>query len=117
MFPLPCRHTATDTPKLVSRRAVGADSRSRLGIALRHTVRLDLNEPIRIDEALDLYKGAGALDLREHFAMSASGFLPARDVCQHPSLPDDLVHGGPHIRDRLSDDLVAALRLSVNCPP
>src|SRR5688572_25227948 len=68
-------------------------------------VGLDLDQPVRIDEARHLKHGRGRADVAEELAMHAAGRLPMGDVHEIDAGADDVLQGRPGILKRLLDDL------------
>src|SRR5258708_6969898 len=79
-----------------------------------NTVRLDLYQPLAVDQPLHFHERARRFHLGKHLAMCARRFFPTRDIGQHDSRADHALQAEAGVRDRLGNDFEAALRLAVD---
>src|SRR5262245_28939943 len=84
---------------------VGHHRNAPSGVTFRHTVRLQLHQPIAIDEPFDFDEGVGWLDVAEKLPVRTRRRLPTSDIGKHHPRPNEGGQGAASLGDRLRDDL------------
>ena len=84
------RHVA-DSPRLGLAVARRARDLLPLRLTFGHSTRLDLDQPIRINEPRHLHDRVGRTDRAEEFAMHAGHRFPILDAGEQGPCPNDLL--------------------------
>jgi hypothetical protein len=82
-------------------------------VAENDAIRLDFNEPARIDEAGNFDEGAGRLELGEQFLVRFRRIAPGLDIREHDPGPDDIAHTQTGCAQSAGNDLQASLGLPI----
>lgn len=74
-------------------------------LTLCYAIRLEFDQPIGIDEPLDLDKGRGGSNRGKEFTMSASRSLPLGNIGQHDTCPNYGIERQSGLNNGLCNDL------------
>src|SRR5687768_12197177 len=87
---------------------VNAPLAERSSSRAEHRVRLELHQPLGIDEAYDLDDRVGGADRAEHLTVDARDRVPVVDPGEQRAGADDIGQGAASLLERRGDDLEAA---------